>query len=449
MRRRRQLSPWPRGGLWRHGDFLRLWSAETISQFGTQITFLALPLVAILVLDASAFEVAALSTVEFLPFLLFTLLAGVWVDRLPRRPILIVADFGRAAALASVPLAAVLDVLTLAQLYAVAFLTGILTVFFDVAYQSYLPSLVGRDQLVEGNSRLETSRSVAAIGGPGFAGVLVELITAPYAILADAVSFVGSGVFVLKIRRREAPARSEDEPKTRMRAELAEGLRYVLRHPYLRPQAICTASSNFFSNVIFAIFVVYAVRELRLSPAVIGIVLGVGNVGALMGAFVAGRASRRLGVGRATIASALLFGPPTLLVPLAPQAQPIPFLVASGLISALGIVVYNITQVSLRQAITPERMQGRMNAIMRFMVWGTIPLGSLSGGALASWIGLRPTLWIGAIGSTLTFLPIVLSPLRSLRDVPEPGEVESGEQPVEPGIATVVHGPLPADDPRA
>ena len=194
---------WPTGGLWRHSDFLKLWSAETISQFGTQVSGLALPLVAIIVLDASAFEVAALGTVEFAPFILFTLPAGVWVDRLPRRPILIAGDFGRAALLATIPAAYVADVLTLGQLYVVGFLVGICTVFFDVAYQSYLPSLVERDHIVDGNSKLEVSRSVAQIGGPGIGGGLIELITAPYAILVDAVSFLASGLFVLRIRKNE------------------------------------------------------------------------------------------------------------------------------------------------------------------------------------------------------------------------------------------------------
>src|SRR5919201_863103 len=197
----------PTGGLWRHADFLKLWSAETVSQFGTQVSQLALPLAAVLVLDATAFQVAALGTVEFLPFILFTLPAGVWVDRLPRRPILVAGDLGRAALLASVPLAYFTDRLTLAQLYGVAFGTGICTVFFDVAYQSYLPSLVEREQIIEGNSKLEISRSSAQIAGPGFGGLLVQAFTAPYAILADAASFVGSGAFILRIRKRDEPNR--------------------------------------------------------------------------------------------------------------------------------------------------------------------------------------------------------------------------------------------------
>src|SRR5262245_35287203 len=225
-RRWTMRSFWPQGGLWRHRDFLKLWSAETISAFGSTIDDIAFPLVAILVLDASAFEVATLAVFSFLPFILFTLPAGVWVDRLPRRPILIVGDFGRAALYASVPIAYAADVLTLWQLYAVAFLVGAFQVFFDVAYQSYLPSLVERAQIIEGNSKLQVSQSAAQLGGPGIGGVLVQLLTAPYAVLLDALSFVASGVFILGIRKDEPrPERpSVHEPRPSMRSELREGL---------------------------------------------------------------------------------------------------------------------------------------------------------------------------------------------------------------------------------
>ena len=207
-------SLWPKGGLWRHGDFLKLWSAETISQFGSTVDDIAFPLVAVLVLEASAFEVAALGTVLFLPFLLFTLPAGVWVDRLPRRPILIVGDFGRAALYATIPLAYVADALTLWQLYAVGFLVGVFQVFFDIAYQSYLPSLVERDQIAEGNSKFEISRSAAQVSGPGLGGGLVELLTAPYAVLVDALSVVASGAFILRIKKQEPKPEKLAEEKS-------------------------------------------------------------------------------------------------------------------------------------------------------------------------------------------------------------------------------------------
>ncbi|CAN5282329.1 MFS transporter [soil metagenome] len=418
---------WPTGGLWRHADFLKLWSAETISQFGTQVSQLALPLVAILILDASAFQVAALGTVEFLPFILFTLPAGVWVDRLPRRPILIAGDFGRAALLVSIPIAYVADVLTLGQLFVVGFLVGVCTVFFDVAYMSYLPALVSRDHIIEGNSKLEVSRSSAQISGPGLAGLLVEILTAPYAVLVDAISFLGSGLFVLGIRKQEErrPAPSADDERSSLWIELKEGLRFVLGNPNLRAQAGCTATSNFFSNVAFAIILVFFVRELELSPGVIGIVLSIGGVGSLLAAFTATRLSNRFGIGPTTIVVGMLWGPATLLIAFAPTGNAaIPFIVAAGLMSGFSIVVYNIVQVSYRQAICPPRLQGRMNSVMRFIVWGTIPIGTLAGGALGSWIGLRETIVIGGLGGSLAVLWIVFSPQRQLRDMPEPIEEE-------------------------
>ena len=435
---------WPSGGLWRHGDFLKLWSAETISQFGTQVSQLALPFVAIVVLEASPFAVAALGTVEFLPFLLFTLPAGVWVDRLPRRAILIVADYGRAALLFTVPVAYALDELTMAQLYVVGFLVGTFTVFFDVSYQSYLPALVDRERIIEGNSKLEVSRTTAQITGPGVSGGLIGLVTAPYAVLLDAISFLGSGLFLQSIEKVELkPVTAGDKP--RMRSELKEGLQYVVHHPLLRPQALCTGTSNFFSNVTFAVFLVYAVRVLDLSAAEVGVIFTIGGLGGLAAALTSQRITRRFGVGRTTIATALTWGSAAFLVPLAPQDFPHPFLVAFGLISSFAIVVYNITQVSLRQAITPERIQGRMNSVMRFLVWGTIPLGSLVGGALGSTIGLRETLFVGATGGLLAGLPIILSrSQRTLVQIPEPEPEDT--VPQGPGdLATVMPAPATPD----
>ena len=421
----RLKSLYPTGGLWHHGDFMKLWAGQSISEFGTAVSQLAIPLVAVIILKASAFEVAALGTVQFLPFLLFTLPAGVWVDRLSRRLVLIVGDAGRALLLASIPAAYVADVLTLGQLYAVAFLAGILTVFFDVAYQAYLPSLVEREHLVEGNSKLQVTVSGAQIAGPGLAGALISAISAPYAIVVDAISFVVSGGFTVAIQKRERlPEKPADGNKPRMRTELWEGLRYVLRHRYLLPQAISTGTSNFFTNLLFAIYVVYAVRSLHLSAALIGVAFMGGGIGWLLGSLFANRLGSALGLGRATILGAGLCGPSELLVPLAPHSFPLPFLIASGIGSGFGAVVYNIQQVSLRQAITPERMQGRMNAVMRFLVWGTIPLGSLTGGALASTIGLRATLFVGALGTVLAAVPIALSPVRHVKELPtEPEEV--------------------------
>jgi MFS family permease len=400
---------------------MRLWSAQTISQFGSHVTFLAFPLAAIVILDASAFEVAVLGAVEWAPWLLFSLPVGAWVDRVLRRPILVAADVGRALVLVSVPLAYVADVLTIWQLYAVGFATGVLTVFFDVAYQSYLPSLVERNELEEGNSKLEISRSGAQLAGPGVAGALVDLVTAPVAILADAASFVASAGFLARIKREEAlEARGVQE--RRLFAEIVEGLRFVLGDPFLRPSMAYVAIFNFFAQVLSAVFLVYAVRELDLSPTAIGIIFGVANVGFLVGAVLAPRVSARLGVGPTLIASAFVGGLSMFLVPLAPQSNPIPFLIAQGLIIGFAVVLYNVVAISFVQAITPDRLLGRMNASRRFVVWGVIPLGSLAGGAIASTLGLREALFVGAAGSALAFIPLLLSPLRTVKRVPDPVE---------------------------
>jgi MFS family permease len=415
---------WPEGGLWRRSDFLKLWSAETVSQFGTQISQLALPLAAIDVLHATAFEVAALTTVEFLPFLLVSLPAGVWVDRLPRRPILIAGDLARAGLLASVPIAYFFDALTIWQLFGVGFLVGIATVFFDIAYQAYLPALVERQEIIDGNAKLEISRSAAQTGGPGLAGVLIGLLKAPPAILIDAVSFLASGLFILGIRKTETPLKDRS-PRRKMRVELREGLSYVLRHPYLKNIAACTALFNFFGSVGFAVLLVFARRELHLSPLAIGLAFTIGNLGALLAAFTANPISARLGVGRTIILASVVGGPAFLIIPFAPHGlAALAVIVPSLIVGSFTNVVYNIAQVSLRQAITPERIQGRMNSVMRFIVWGTIPLGAITGGAVASVIGLKETLILGGLGCCLPFLTVLFSPVRAIHEMPEPLEEE-------------------------
>jgi MFS family permease len=425
---------WPTGGLWRHPDFARLWSAETVSQFGTQFTQLALPLVAIDVLHVSAFQVAALTTVEFLPFLLVSLPAGVWVDRLRRRPILFVGDLSRAVLLGSVPVAYWLGALTMGQLYVVGFLVGVATVFFDVAYQSYLPSLVDRQHLIDGNAKLEISRAAAQLGGPGIAGIVINFLRAPAALAFDAASFVGSALFIFSIRREEhPPVRDRESPK--MREELREGLRYVLGHPYLKNIAACTAMFNFFGTLGTAILLVFARRELHLSPLAIGLALTLSNIGPMVAAFNANRISSRFGVGRTIIGASILGGPMFLVIPFAPQGNAaLALLVPAFVVGGLSNVIYNVTQISLRQAITPQRIQGRMNSVMRFIVWGTIPLGGLAGGALASGIGLKSTLIVSGIGCCLPFLPVLFSPVRSIREMPEPADE-----------AAAVLGPLVSD----
>lgn len=403
--------------LWRDRDFMSLWSAETVSQIGSQVTVLALPFTAMQVLDADAFEVGLLRSAQFLPFVLVGLPAGVWVDRLPRRPILIVGDLGRAAALASIPVAHVLGVLSMGQLYVVAFVAGVLTVFFDVAYMAYLPSLVGREQLVEGNSKLEISRSAAQVTGPGLGGTLVELFKGPVAIAVDAVSYVGSALFLLRIHRPEPPG--ADGARPRMTADIVEGLRYVTRHRLLRWIAACTAISNLFGQMAQTALLVFAVRELGMSEGLIGVVFSAGSVAALAAALVSTRAPERLGVGPTIVGAAAMGSATGLILPLATRANGLVVLAAWSLVVAFAGVLYNVTQGSLRQAITPERMQGRMNATMRFMVWGTIPVGALLGGVLGEVVGLRATLAVAAVGGLTAVLPVLFSDVRCLREVPD------------------------------
>jgi MFS family permease len=413
----------PSRSLLRHPDFLKLWTGETVSVFGSAITQLALPIIAATTLKVSAFEFGLLTTIEFLPFILFSLPAGVWVDRLRRRPILIAGDLGRAVAIASIPVAFALNGLTIWQLYAVGFVNGCLTVFFDVAYQSYLPSIVDRDQLVEGNSKLEITRSASQILGPGMAGLLIGILRAPFAMTIDAASYVWSAAFVFLIHRPEPPVAPHDEavhgPKPSMRSEIAVGLRYVTGHRWLRSIAATTGTSNLFDNMFGSILILYLADERHLAVEAIGFAFSIGSVGVLAAALTTSRLTARVGVGRMLVLSSIGFSVAGLPVAFSPDVLIFPAVALSGFMGGFFGVAWNINQVSLRQAITPPRMQGKMNATMRFIVWGTIPLGSVAGGALGSVIGLHPTILVGAIGGLIAFVPVTLSSVRSIVTMPE------------------------------
>jgi MFS family permease len=405
-----------RGGLWHHLDFRRLWIGETVSQFGTFISQLALPLVAILVVHATTFQVGLLATFEMLAFLLVGLPAGAWVDRMRYRWVLIVNDLTRAAALGSIPLAQLLGVLTIGQLYVVALVTGVSTVFFDVAYQSYLPALVDREALVEGNSKLQASESVSQIAGPGIGGLLIQVLTAPYAVLVDAVSFLWSASWVAAIRAR--PPKPERQPDRNLTREIGEGLRFVLSNRLLRSIAACTGSANLFSNVAFPVYYILLARQLHLSAGVIGLFTSVGAIGGLVGSLLASRIATRFGQGPTIWVSAALCAPPAFVVPFVHRDWTLGLLAVSQCFMWIAVVVYNITQVSFRQGLTPPNLLGRMNATMRFFVWGTIPVGAFLGGVLGSTIGIRQTLLVAAIGGILPALPVFFSPLRRMRELP-------------------------------
>ncbi len=399
-------------------DFRWFWAATTVSVFGSQVTGLALPLTAIQVLGAEPLQLGLLAAAATLPFLTVGLAVGAWVDRVRRRPVLIAADLGRAVALATIPLAFALGVLTIEQLLVVAFVVGVMDVFFDVAYDAFLPVLVPRDRLVQGNSRIETSRSSAQVLGPGIAGFLIGRLGAPLAIVVDAVSYLLSAAFAWRIRAVETPV-TRDAGGVRgwraLVAEIGEGLRFVLGSVHLRHIAGTTGSFNFFTAMFFALYLLYMTRDLRLSPEIIGLVFAIGQLGLLAGVFVAGRAAHRLGIGPTIVTGSLLSGVGLLLIPLAPTDAPVPFLVAAQLLFGLALPIYNINQRSLRQAITPDRLLGRMTASMRFLVWGTMPVGALLGGILGTTLGVQQTLWIGAAGASLAFLSVLLSPVRGLR----------------------------------
>jgi MFS family permease len=413
-----------KGKLWSHGDFVRFWTGQTISQFGTQVTVLAFPTVAILVLHATALQVGILGALEFLAFPVLGLFAGVTADRVRRRPILIACDLGRAVALASIPVAAYFGVLTIYQMYAVALLVGVFTVFFDVSYQSYLPALIERQDLVEGNSKLEISRSTAQVAGPGVAGFLIQVAGGAAAIVVDAVSYIGSALLIWLVRRPEpqpAPASVEGAPSG-IFAELREGLQVVFGNSILRRIVGCTATSNLGSNILFAVVLIFFYRRLHLSPAEVGIVFGAGSIGGVVGAAVSATMARRLNVGPTIIAGCLLFGIAFLGLPAALVLPPVPILTLGFAVATFGTTVYNVTQVSLRQAIAPNRVQGRMNATIRTVVWGTLPLGSVIGGILGTTVGLLPTIYIGGIVGLMSFLWVLGKPVRSLRQQPEPVE---------------------------
>lgn len=328
--------------LWRHADFLRFWTGDTISQFGSQITQLALPLVAAVILQVAPFEFALLGTLEMLPFLLISLPAGVWVDRLRRRPILIGADLVRAAALATIPLAFFTGNLSIWLLYGVAIVQGLATVFFDVAYQAYLPSLVEREQLVEGNSKLEISRSAAAIAGPGLAGALFGALRV-YAIVLDSLSFLASALAVWAVRRREpVPQPHLAEGRSGMLAEIREGLGVVLGNPVLRAIAATTSTSNLFSSIAFATLILFATQELGLDAVAIGLIFGIGNIGALAGAVIAGRLPKWIGVGRTIMLGIVVGAVAVPLVPLATPETAFALLLVNGFGGAIGSMVYNI-----------------------------------------------------------------------------------------------------------
>ena len=412
--------------LWRHRDFRRLWGGETVSELGSQVSLLAIPLLAVRILHASPFEMGVLTAASTAAFLVVGLPAGVWVDRLSHRSVMIAADLGRLLAMGSIPVAYALGSLGLPQLYAVALAAGVFTVFFDVAYQSYLPTLVGFEAVTEGNAKLSTSAQVAQVAGPSVAGGLVQAFGSAVAVTADAVSFAFSAVAITAIRSRTPPLHVPEHRG--MRREIAEGLRFVWGHRLLRAIAATTATSNFFGGIVAAIEIVFLVRVVHVEPAVIGLILACAGAGGVLGAVNAARIAAWIGGARATIVG-IACTASMLLLPLSTPASA-PWLFSIGwFISGFGAVLYNVNQVSFRQRLCPPALLGRMNATMRFIVWGVLPFGALIGGVLGQKVGLRPTLWVGAVGGVSAIGWLLASPLVGLRDFPtEPPTTPSAEE---------------------
>jgi MFS family permease len=403
--------------LWRHHDFRLIWAGDTVSVFGMQIVGLAIPILAVQVLEADEVQMGLLGALQMLAFLLLSLPAGAWVDRWRKKRVLVVGDLTRAVVLLALPLAWWAGVLAMWQVYVVALVTGAVTVFFDVANQSYLPQIVEGDQIADANGKLQASQQTAAVAGPALGAVLVRVVGSPYAIAVTSVCMALSSLFVSRVRHVEqAPDRQARRP---LRTEIGEGLSFVVRHPLLVRITACTGLSNFTSGFVEALFVIYVLRTLGLAETTLGLLLSVGAAGGLLGALSAARFAAWVGEGRSIPLAALVVPVGAVATPLA-SALPttVPVLMAGALLMGWSVVVYNIVQVSFRQRLCPKPLLGRMNASIRFLVWGPIPLGALTGGFVGAAVGVVPALWAAVVLFALAALPVVLSPLPMMRDLP-------------------------------
>lgn len=409
--------------LLRDPEFLKYWASHTIYGFGFPIASLAIPIVAVTSLHAGPIEMGYLGAAGTLAFIVVGLPAGVIVDRSRRRPLMIELDLLGAALLALVPIAAVLGLLRLELLYGVEFLFGCAGVIATVAFQAFLPTLVGRDRLVEANSRVQLSASAGHVAGPAVGGVLIQLISAPFAIVATVISQL-IGVTLLAMIRVREPAPRAREGGSRV-AEVREGLDIVTSDRHIRSIMLCGTTHNVFSNgMLVALYVLFATRELQVTPAQLGLVFAAAGPGSIAGSLLASRVPRMLGLGPAIGAMQVLTGIARLAMPVAALAAatipPFVTLAAGELLLAVVRTIFNVNQLSLRQSITPDHQQGRMNASIRFVMWAVVPFGALLGGFLGERIGLMPAIWIGVAGTTLASLWIFLSSVRSLREAPEP-----------------------------
>ena len=407
------------GSIWRNPTFLRVFSAATISIFGSLVTRTALPFAAILVLGAGPGEVAAIRAFEIVGGVAIGLVAGAWIDRLRRRPVMIAADLGQAVCLGTIPMAAIGGWLSIAQLIVVAFLTSILSTFHNIADNAYLPTVVDRDQLVSANSALSASGSVAEVSAFSIGGVLVQVLTAPIAIAIDAISFVISAVVLATIRQPEARPAARAE-RRRIVAEIGDGLRPIGQSPILRTVILAGSGAHLLWGAFGAVYLVFATEGLGLEPATIGLIAAVGGISSLVGALIATRTSRRIGVGPSILLGLTLFTLGNLLIPLAPAGSAllaIVFLVGQQLIGDLGATLEEITELSLLQAMVPNELLGRVNSAYDFLTHLALLVGTIGAGLIGEWFGLRQALLFGLVGGFAAVAFVWFSPLRTLRDL--------------------------------
>ncbi|MDH6440259.1 MFS family permease [Streptomyces sp. SAI-144] len=405
--------------VWTHRNFMLLWAGQTASEMGTRVSNIALPLLAVTTLHASAFQVSLITAFTWLPYVFFALPAGVITDRVRTRRLMVWCDILRTVLVASIPASALWWRPSLGYLYVVVAACGVLTVFFNVAYRALLPSLVDEDQLISANGKMGMSQSLAELAGPAVGGLLTGVLGALRTMWVDASSFLLSVATLVMIKTRD-PRTEPGPPAERQsfRKQVSEGLRYVLKHPILSRLLLCSSTSNFFVMGMSGIEIVYLVKGLHASPMVVGLVFSVGTVGGLITGMLASRISERVGTARVIWLSMVVPGPLYLLIPLSFPGWGI-VLYALGLTAfSANAVLYNAAESSYRQRVCPPEMRGRMSASMLWIAYGTIPLGALFGGALASWIGMRPALVVFALGMWAASLFVVFSPLRGLRDIP-------------------------------
>ena len=399
--------------------FRRFFAGQAVSLVGDQVSLIALPLVGILVLHAGAAQMGYLTSAALLPNLLFSLHAGAWVDRRGRRrEVMLAADLGRAALLASIPIAYAFDLLTIEQLYVVGFLEGLLSVFFYVAYSTLFVALVPRERYIEANQLLHGSRALSFVGGPSLGGILVQILSAPAALAADAVSFLVSAFSLSRISPVEPPTEPAEH------GHLRAGASYIRHSPVIRASLLATATINFFNFVFFALVILYANRYLHIQPGALGIVIGVASIGSVIGSLVTGRIGRRIGIGPAFAFGCLLFPAPLVLVPLAagPHWLVVGCVLVAEFFSGMGVMLLDITGGAIKAAVVPDRLRARVSGAYMVVNYGVRPLGALAGGLLGAAIGVRETLWIATVGAILGVLWLLPSPIMRMRELPETAE---------------------------